>query len=91
MNFETNNDQNDLKLHRYQCIPGKVASVKRKVSIMFTSGFRLVNVYRYQIILQPPIDTMLFCLDFVEFQILADHTQDVGNQNQGYHYISPDN
>ena len=31
---------------------------------------------------------MLFCFDFVEFQILADHTQDVCNQNQGYQYIS---
>ena len=39
---------------------GKVACVKGKVSITFTSSFRLVNVYVYQIILQPPIDTMLF-------------------------------
>ena len=31
--------------------PGKVSSVKEKVSISFTSGFRLVNVYRYQIVL----------------------------------------
>ena len=55
---------------------------------MFTFSARLVNAHMYQIILRPPIDTMLFCLDFVEFQILADHTQDVGNQNQGYQYIS---
>ena len=41
----------------------------------------------YQIFLRPPIDAMLFCLNFVEFQILADHTQDVGNRNQGYQYI----
>ena len=44
----------------------------------------------YQIILRTPIDSMIFCLDFVEFQIHADHTQDVGIQNQGYQDISPD-
>ena len=44
----------------------------------------------YQIFLQPPIDAMLFFLDFVEFQILADHTQDVRNWNQGYQCILPD-
>ena len=54
---------------------------------MFTSGARIVNAYMYQIFLQPPIDTML-C--FVEFQILADNTQDVGNWNQGYQHISQD-
>ena len=86
MNFETNNDQNNLKLYRYQRIPGKVASVKGTVSISFTSGSRLVNVYLYQIVLQLLIDVILFCLDFVEFQIHADHTQDVRNQNQGYQY-----
>ena len=57
---------------------------------MFTSGARIVNAYMYQIFLQPPIDTMLFCLDFIEFQILADHTLDVGNWNQGYQYIAQD-
>ena len=31
---------------------------------------------------------MLFCLDFIEFQILADHTPDAGNWNQGYQYIT---
>ena len=90
MNFETNYDQNDLKLYWYQCIPGEIARIKGKVSISFTSGSRLVNVYRYQIVLQPLIHAMLFCLDFVEFQIHADHTQDIRNQNQGYQYISPD-
>ena len=90
MNFETDNDQNDLRLYRYQYIPGKVASVKGKVSISFTSSLRLVNMYLYQIILRLLIDVMLNCLDFVEFQIHADHTQDVSNQNQGYQYNSPD-
>ena len=47
MNFETNNDQNDLKLYRYQCTLEKVVNVKGKVSITFTFSFRLVNVYRY--------------------------------------------
>ena len=79
-----------MKLYRYQRIPGKVASVKGKVSILFSSSFRLLNVYRYQIVLRLLIDAMPFYLDFVEFQIHADHTQDVGNQNQGYQYISPD-
>ena len=79
-----------MKLYRYQHIPGKVASVKEKVSTMFTSNTRLVNACMYQISLQPSIDAMLFCSDFVEFQILADHTQDVGNQNKGYQYISQD-
>ena len=45
-NFQPNNDQNDLKLYRYQYTPEKVASVKQKVSISFTSGFSLVNVCR---------------------------------------------
>ena len=89
-NFETNNDQNDLKLYKYHHISGKITSVKGKLSILFTSSLRLVNVYRYQIALQPLIDAMQFCLDFVEFQILADHTQDVRNQNQDYQYISLD-
>ena len=77
-----------MKLYRYQSIPSKVACAKEKFSISFTSGIRLVNVYRYQIVIQPHIDAMLFCLDFVDFQILADHTQDVRNWNQGYQYIS---
>ena len=71
MNFERNINLTNLKLCRYQCILGKVASVKGKVPTMFTSGARLVNTYMYQIFLRPPIDTMLFHLDFVEFQILA--------------------
>ena len=79
MNSETNIDQNDLKLYRCQHIPGKVVSVKVKVSISFTTSFRLVNVYLYQMFLRLPIDAMLICLDFAEFQIHADHTQDVGN------------
>ena len=62
-----------------QCIPGKVASVKGKVSILFTSGFRFVNVYMYQIVLWPLIDVMLFAWVLQEFQTNADHTQDVGN------------
>ena len=38
---------------------------------MFTSGARIVNAYMHQIFfLHPPIDTMLFCLDFIEIQIL---------------------
>ena len=57
---------------------------------MFTSGARLVNAYMYQIFLQTPIDSMIFCLDFVEFQIHADHTQDVGNWNPWYLDISQD-
>ena len=57
---------------------------------MFTSGVRLVNVYMYQIILRTPIDSVIFRLDFVEFQIHADHAQDVRNQNQGYQDISLD-
>ena len=81
MNFETDNNQNDLKLYRYECIPEKFASIKGTVSISFSSSSRLVNVYLYQIVLRQLIDAMLFCLDFVEFQILADHIQDVGNQN----------
>ena len=79
-----------MKLYRYQCILGKVASVKEKVSTMFTSGARLVNANMYQIFLQTPIDSMIFHLDFVEFQIPADHTQDVRNQNQWYQDISLD-
>ena len=79
-----------MKLYKYQNIPEKVASVKGKVSIMFTSSARLVNAYMYQIVLQTPIDSMIFCLDFVESQIHADHTQDVRNWNQGYQDISPD-
>ena len=79
-----------MKLYRYQHILEKVASVKGKVSTMFTSGARLVNAYMYQICLQTPIDSMTFHLDFVEFQIHADHTQDVGNWNQGYQDISLD-
>ena len=55
---------------------------------MFTSGARLVNTYMYQIFLQTPIDSVIFRLDFVESQIHADHTQDVGNQNQGDQDIS---
>ena len=78
-----------MKLYRYQCIPGKVTSVKQKVSILFTSSFRLVNVYLYQIVLRPLIDAMLNCLDFTGFQIHADHTQYVRNWNQGYQYIIP--
>ena len=66
MSAGTNNNQNDLKLYEYQHTPRKVASVKGKVSILFTSGFRQINVYRYQIVLGPLIDAMLFCLDFVE-------------------------
>ena len=50
-NFEINNNQNGLQLYRYQHIPEKVTSVKRKVPILFTSGSRLVYVYLYQIIL----------------------------------------
>ena len=57
---------------------------------MFTSCARLVDAYMYQIFLWTPIDSMIFCLDFVEFQIHAGHTQDVGNQNQWYEDISPD-
>ena len=68
---------------------GKVASVKGKVSTMFTSGARLVN-NMYQIFLQTPIDSMIFHLYFVESQIHAHHTQDVGNWNQWYQDISPD-
>ena len=79
-----------LKLYRYQHTPEKVASVKGKVSISFTSGFRLVNVYRYQIVLQPLIDTMLFAWVLQEFQNHTVHTQDVRNWNQGYQHISPD-
>ena len=56
----------------------------------FISGSRLVNVYLYQIVLQPPIDTMLFAWVLQEFQTYTDHTQDVRNWNQGYQYISPD-
>ena len=56
----------------------------------FTSSSRIVNVYLYQIVLRPPIDTMLFAWAIQEFQTHADHTQDVGNRNQGYQYISPD-
>ena len=37
-----------------------------------------------------PLMQCYICLDFVEFQILADHTQDVRNWNQGYQYISQD-
>ena len=51
---------------------------------MFTSGARLVNAHMYQIFLRTPIHSMIFRLDFVLFQIHADHTQDVRNQNQGY-------
>ena len=47
-------------------------------------------MYTCNIILWLLIDAMLICLDFVEFQILAEHTQDVQNWNQGYQYISPD-
>ena len=47
MNFERNINFTNLKLYRYKCIPGKVASVKEKVSTMFTSGARLVNAYMY--------------------------------------------
>ena len=79
-----------MKLYRYQHIPGNVASVKEKVSTMFTSGARLVNAYMYQMFLQTPIDSMIFHLDSVEFQIHVDHTQDVGNWNQWYQDISPD-
>ena len=79
-----------MKLYRYQHIPGKVASVKGKISTMFTSGARLVNAYMYQIFLWTPIDSMIFHLYFVEFQIHADHTQDVRNQNQGYQDMSLD-
>ena len=50
---------------------------------MFTSGARLVNACLYQIFVWTPIDSVIFCMDFVEFHIYADHTQDVGNQNQG--------
>ena len=57
---------------------------------MFTSGARIVNASMYQIFLRPPIDVMLFCLDFIEFQILADHTPDVRNWNQSYQYITQD-
>ena len=57
---------------------------------MFTSGARLVNAYMYQIFLWTPIDSMTFCLDFVESQIHADHTQDVRNWNQWYQDISLD-
>ena len=57
---------------------------------MFTSGARLVNAYMYQLFLQTPIDSMIFRLDFVEFQIHADQTQDVRNQSQWYQDISPD-
>ena len=46
---------------------------------MFTASARLVNTYMYQIFLQTPIDSMIFHLDFVEFQIHADRTQDVRN------------
>ena len=49
--LETNNGQNCLKLYRYQHIPGKVACVKENVSMTFTSGSRLVNVYLHQIVL----------------------------------------
>ena len=49
---------------------------------MFTSSARLVNAYIYRICLQTPIDSMIFHLDFVEFQIHADHTQDVRDRNQ---------
>ena len=38
---------------------------------MFTSSARLVNAYMYQLFLQTPIDSMIFCLDFVESQIHA--------------------
>ena len=34
------------KLYRYQRTPEKVASVKGKISISFTSSFRLVNICR---------------------------------------------
>ena len=57
---------------------------------MFTSGARLVNAYMYQIFLRTAIDSVIFCLEFAESQIHADHTQDVRNWNQGYQDISPD-
>ena len=90
MNLVRNINLTNLKLYRYQHILGKVVSVKEKVSTMFTSSAKIVNAYMYQIFLRPPVDTMLFCLDFIKFQILADHTPDVGNQNQGYQYITQD-
>ena len=64
--------------------------LKENVSMTFISSPRLVNVYLYQNVLQPSIDTMLFAWVLQEFQTHADHTQDVRNQNQGYQYISPD-
>ena len=57
---------------------------------MFTSGARLVNAHMYQMFLQMPIDSMIFCLDFVECQIHADHSQYVRNQNQWFQDISLD-
>ena len=79
-----------MELYRYHRIPRKVVSVKGEVSTMFTSSARLVNAHMYQMFLRTPIDSMIFCLDFVECQIHADHTQDVRNQNQWYQDISPD-
>ena len=57
---------------------------------MFTFDARLVNAHMYQMFLWTPIDSMIIHLDFVEWQIHADHTQDVGNWNQWYQDISPD-
>ena len=74
----------------YQHIPGKGPKVKGKVSISFTSSFRLVNVDIFKIILQPPTNTMVNFLSFAKFQTHTSHTQDVGNQNQGYQEILPD-
>ena len=50
---------------------------------MFTSGARFVNAYMYQIFLQTPIDSVIFHLDFVEFQIHADHTQMLETRTNG--------
>ena len=50
-------------------MPGKLACVKGKVSTTFTSGPRLVDVYLYQIILWPPIDTMLLLEFYRNFKL----------------------